>query len=127
MSSKNTCTDELSEGACAVTQDFTVHNDKKCGAAHLARLCHMTCQTRQQSARRCRCNRRQRHEASLSARARALRARIQTGGGCAFQAYLIAHTSCGLALGGTAQPTDLRNTSPKCVNAQGAELQKGLG
>ena len=53
MPSKNTCADELLVGTCAVTKDFMVHNDKKCGAVHLMRLCHMTCRTRQQSARRC--------------------------------------------------------------------------
>ena len=63
MPSKNTCADELLEGTFAVTKDFTAHNDKKCGAARLTRLCR---KTRQQSARRCRRNRRQRHQASLS-------------------------------------------------------------
>ena len=93
MPSKNTRADELSAGTCAVTKDFTAHNDKKCGAARLTRLCRTTCRTRQQSARRCRRNRRQRHEASLSARAHALRAHIRTGEGYAFKAYLIAYTA----------------------------------
>ena len=56
MPSRSTCTDELSEGTCAVTKDFTAHNNKKCRAARLTRLCHMTCQTRQQSVRHCQCN-----------------------------------------------------------------------
>ena len=93
MPSKNTRADELSAGTCAVTKDFTAHNDKKCGAARLTRLCRTTCRTRQQSARRCRRNRRQRHEASLSARAHALRAHGRTGEGYAFKAYLIAYTA----------------------------------
>ena len=93
MPSKNTCADDLSAGTCAVTKDFTAHNDKKCGAARLTRLCRTTCRTRQQSARRCQRNRRQRHEASLSARAHALRAHIRTGEGYAFKAYLIAYTA----------------------------------
>ena len=93
MPLKNTCADELLVGTCAVTKDFTAHNDKKCGAAPLTRLCRTRCRTRQQSARRCRRNRRQRHEASLSARAHALRAHIRTGEGYAFKAYLIAYTA----------------------------------
>ena len=93
MPSKNTRADELSAGTCAVTKDFTAHNDKKCGAARLTMLCRTTCRTGQQSARRCRRNRRQRHEASLSARAHALRAHIRTGEGYAFKAYLIAYTA----------------------------------
>ena len=51
MPSKSTCANELLAGTCAVTKDFTVHNNKKCGAVHLTRLCHATCQTRQQSTR----------------------------------------------------------------------------
>jgi hypothetical protein len=93
MPSKNTRADELLAGTCAVIKDFTAHNDKKCGAARLTRLCRTTCRTRQQSARHCRRNRRQRHEASLSARAHALRAHGRTGEGYAFKAYLIACTA----------------------------------
>ena len=93
MPSKNTRADELLAGTCAVIKDFTAHNDKKCGAARLTRLCRTTCRTRQQSARHCRRNRRQRHEASLSARAHALRAHGRTGEGYAFKAYLIAYTA----------------------------------
>ena len=36
--SKSTCTDELLEGACAVTKDLTAHNNKESGAACLIRF-----------------------------------------------------------------------------------------
>ena len=42
MPSKNTRADELLAGTCAVIKDFTAHNDKKCGAARLTRLCRTT-------------------------------------------------------------------------------------
>ena len=55
--------------------------------------CHMTCRTRQQSARRCRCNRRQQHEACLSTHMHTQHAHLQEGVGYATKAYLIAYTA----------------------------------
>ena len=68
------------------------HDLDECIVSHQG-LDRPTCRTRKRNARLCRRNRRQRHEASLSACAHALQAHIRTGEGFAFKAYLIAYTA----------------------------------
>ena len=123
MPSRNTCTNELSEGTCAVTKDITAHNDKKCGAARLTRLCRTMCQTK--------------------SRARGIADATEGTGMKQALAYEHVHcaptaptcrqvrvmpsrltSSCTLRLRGHCGAYDLRNTS-NWANAQGAELQKG--
>ena len=82
---------------CLVAKVLSMtHNLGDCSVPHrgLGRLmCRMTCRTRQQSAGCCRRNRRQRHQARLSACARALHAHLQTGEGYSSTAYLTAYTA----------------------------------